>query len=116
MKHYTHLAQEERYQIHALMKAGHPQKEIAAFIGRSPSTVGRELRRNRGQRGYRPRQAQAMATARASAARTRPRMGMEKGTQPNGTYLSPNVGRVSVICVTRQALRSNTGHSLRNAR
>jgi len=32
----------------------------------------------------------------------------KKGTEGNGTYLSPNVGRVSVIGVTRQALRSNT--------
>ena len=75
MKSYTHLAQEERYQIHALMKAGHEQDEIAVVIGRSPSTISRELRRNRGHRGYRPRQAQEMATARASASRTRPRIG-----------------------------------------
>jgi hypothetical protein len=27
---------------------------------------------------------------------------------PNGTYLSRNVGWVSVFCVTYQALRSNT--------
>jgi hypothetical protein len=31
-----------------------------------------------------------------------------KGSVPNGTYSSLNVGRVSVICVTRQTLRSNT--------
>jgi len=74
MKSYTHLAQEERYQIHALMKAGHKQSEIAAVIGRNPSTVGRELSRNRGYRGYRPRQAHVMATARAKASRTRPRI------------------------------------------
>lgn len=74
MKRYTHLAQEERYQIHALMKVGHTPSEIAAVVGRHPSTVGRELSRNRGHRGYRPGQAQTMATARASAARTRPRI------------------------------------------
>lgn len=74
MKSYTHLAQEERYQIHALMKVGHKPSEIAAVVGRHPSTVGRELSRNRGHRGYWPGQAQAMATARASASRTRPRI------------------------------------------
>jgi len=30
------------------------------------------------------------------------------GSYQNGTYLSRNVGWVSVFCVTRQALRSNT--------
>jgi len=74
MKRYTHLAQEERYQIHALMKVGHTQSEIAAVVGRHPSTVSRELSRNRGHRGYRPSQAQTMAMARASASRTRPRI------------------------------------------
>lgn len=44
---YTHLTQEERYQIYALMKAGHKQDDIAAIIGRSPSTVSRELCRTR---------------------------------------------------------------------
>lgn len=28
MKSYARLAQEERYQIHALMKAGHNQAEV----------------------------------------------------------------------------------------
>lgn len=65
MSCYTHLAQEERYQIYALMRAGHAQTDIAALLGRSPSTVSRELARNRGSRGYRPRQAQARALARA---------------------------------------------------
>ncbi len=74
MKHYAHLAQEERYQIHALMKAGHTPNEIAVVIGRSPATISRERRRNRGQRGYRPQQAHRLAMARASAARTHPRI------------------------------------------
>ena len=74
MSHYTHLAQEERYQIHALMKAGHRQAEIAILLGRHPSTVGRELARNWGGRGYRPQQAHALALSRAHAARIRPRI------------------------------------------
>ena len=74
MSCYAHLAQEERYQIYALMKAGHPQAEIAALVGRHPSTVSRELARNRGSRGYRPAQAHARAAARAQAARTRARI------------------------------------------
>lgn len=71
---YSHLAPEERYQIHALMKGGHFQSEIAAILGRHPATIGRELRRNRGRRSYRPAQAQGLAQARARASRTRPRI------------------------------------------
>ncbi len=74
MSCYTHLAQEERYQIYALMKAGHRHADIAALLGRHPSTVGRELARNCGKCGYRPKQAQTKAAARARAARSRPRI------------------------------------------
>jgi len=71
---YTHLSSEERYQIHALGKAGHSLREIAAHLGRSPSTLSREMRRNRGQRGYRPKQAHRLARARATGCRSRPRI------------------------------------------
>lgn len=57
MKHYTQLTQEQRYQICAYMKAGYNQTETSAFIGVHKSTVSRELRRNHGSRGYRPKQA-----------------------------------------------------------
>src|SRR5262245_19712725 len=58
------LTPEERYQIYALKKAGHSKSEIAACLERHPSTIGRELNRNSGARGYRPKQAQAKADAR----------------------------------------------------
>ena len=61
MRGYTQLTQEERYQIYALKKAGHSQKEIAVTLGRSPSTISRELRRNKGLKGYRPKQAHKLA-------------------------------------------------------
>ena len=51
---YTHITQEERYQIYGLKKAGFNQSNISEIIGRSPSTVSRELKRNEGLRGYRP--------------------------------------------------------------
>ena len=54
---YTQLTQEQRYQISALLKTEHSQTEIATVIGVNKSTISRELRRNRGQRGYRPKQA-----------------------------------------------------------
>ena len=67
MKHYTQLTEHQRYQISALMKAGHKQFEIAAVIGVHKSTISRELKRNRGLRGYRPRQAQLFRQARREA-------------------------------------------------
>lgn len=68
---YTHLTREERYQIYALRQAGHKQSEIAHVLERSASTISREMARNRGQRGYRPKQAHSMAVdRRAMNART----------------------------------------------
>ncbi|BBU68670.1 helix-turn-helix domain-containing protein [Fluviibacter phosphoraccumulans] len=54
---YKHLSQNERYQIYALMKAGHNQLEIAQILGRHRSTISREVDRNSGLKGYRPKQA-----------------------------------------------------------
>jgi IS30 family transposase len=61
---YTQLTQEQRYQIYALLKIGHNQKEIAEVIGSHKSTISRELRRNCGQKGYRPKQAHSLAIRR----------------------------------------------------
>lgn len=61
---YTQLAQEQRYQINVLKKAGHNQTYIAAMIGCHKSTISRELRRNRGQKGYRHYQADELAYSR----------------------------------------------------
>ena len=57
MSTYKQLTQEQRYQIYALKKAGHGQMEIANIVDVHKSTISRELCRNRGQRGYRPKQA-----------------------------------------------------------
>ncbi len=61
MRTYMQLTQEQRYQIYALLKMGHLQVEIAGVIGVHKSTISRELRRNRGQKGYRPKQAHQFA-------------------------------------------------------
>ena len=61
---YPQLTQEQRYQIYALKKTGHSYSEIAEVIGVHKSSVSRELKRNRGQRGYRPQQAQSLAMER----------------------------------------------------
>jgi IS30 family transposase len=71
MRTYTQLTQEQRYQIYALMKAGHKQSEIADLIDVHKSTIGREVKRNRGLRGYRPKQAHQFALSRREKAKCR---------------------------------------------
>jgi IS30 family transposase len=61
--------QDERYQIYIFLKAGHHQNEIARLMQRHPSTICRELACNRGQRGYRPKQAQHLCEKRAGFSR-----------------------------------------------
>ncbi len=71
MRNYMQLTQGQRYQIYALLKAGHNQTEIAHFIRVHKSTVSREVRRNRGLKGYRPKQAHQFALNRRKKARYR---------------------------------------------
>jgi IS30 family transposase len=72
MRGYTQLTQEERYQIYILKKGHCSQKEIADLLNRDKATISRELRRNRGLKGYRPKQAHQLAvTRRGSKARCR---------------------------------------------
>jgi len=66
---YNHLSQAERYQIHALMKVGHDQSQISKLLDRHKSTISRELTRNTGSRGYRPKQACEMSADRAQNSR-----------------------------------------------
>lgn len=66
---YKHLSQIERYQIHSLMKAQHTITQIAELLGRHKSTISRELLRNAGFRGYRPKQACEMALKRSESSR-----------------------------------------------
>ena len=64
MRVYTQLTQGQRYQIEALLKTGHNQTMIAKVLSVHKSTISRELKRNHGLRGYRPKQAQEKATLR----------------------------------------------------
>jgi transposase, IS30 family len=61
---YTHLTELERYQIDELLREGFSQAAIAKVLNRSASTLSRELRRNKGGRGWRPRQAHLSAQER----------------------------------------------------
>ena len=46
---YKHLAQEERFLIQNLFQEGCSLRKIAKQLGRSPSTVSREVKRNKGK-------------------------------------------------------------------
>jgi IS30 family transposase len=65
----SHLTFEERGFLYRSKKKGKSNTEIAELMGRHPSTIGRELKRNAGQRGYRPKQAQRLAEERRLASR-----------------------------------------------
>ena len=69
MGQYTQLTQEQRYQIYAFMKAHFSKTNIASEIGVHKSTVSREMERNRGKKGYRPKQAHFMAVERRQKAK-----------------------------------------------
>ena len=68
MRQYTQLTLDQRYQIYAFKKAGFNQTKIAKEVGVHKSTISRELERNQGLRGYRPKQAHSKAVDRKSNA------------------------------------------------
>ena len=61
---YTQLTQEQRYHISALLKTGASKSSIAKDVGCHRSNIYREINRNTGKRGYRPKQAHAIAKSR----------------------------------------------------
>lgn len=68
MPSYNRLTGDNRIELYALKKAGLTQKAIAAQLDVHPSTISRELKRNTGLRGYRPKQAERLAGARKAQA------------------------------------------------
>ena len=61
---YTQLASEERHYIGIGLKNGDSIRQISRDIGRSHTTISREIARNTGKKGYRYKQAQNKAMAR----------------------------------------------------
>jgi IS30 family transposase len=64
MNHYTQLTEVQRYQIYTMIKAGYHQSAIANELEVHKSTISREITRNRGLRGYRPKQAHQLSLSR----------------------------------------------------
>ncbi len=59
MSHYTHLSIEEREKLYLMRGQGKRIHEIGVELGRSPSTISRELRRNKPRKhAYSPSSAQ----------------------------------------------------------
>jgi transposase, IS30 family len=63
-KTYTRLTEDERYQIYEGVTEKRSHREIALLLNKHHSTVSREVVRNTGLRGYRPKQAQEKANRR----------------------------------------------------
>lgn len=62
---YRRVTRTERNLIRMWRQAGYGQREVARRLGRSASTISREIARNTGSNGYQPRQAHRMAHERA---------------------------------------------------
>jgi IS30 family transposase len=61
---YSWVTWEDRIKIKLLLEQEKSDTEISVEIGKNKSTVGREVKRNSGGRGYRPMQAQYFAESR----------------------------------------------------
>ncbi len=64
----SHLSPGERSQIAVLLKRGDSKHAIGRLLERPTSTIRREIERNSGERGYRPKQAQEKSCERRSNA------------------------------------------------
>ena len=79
---YSHLTRDHRIMIYSLKHNGLSQSQIAKMVGCSQSTISRELKRNKGKRGYRFKQADTLASKRKSKASTRSSL-----TKPIRSYM-----------------------------
>ena len=50
-KHFRHLKQPDRDRIHALLKSGHSQEEIAEILDVNPGTISREIKKRKRKNG-----------------------------------------------------------------
>jgi IS30 family transposase len=73
-KGYHHLNRDKRCQLHTLLKRGDSISFIAKELQVDKSTIHREIKRNRGKRGYRYKQAQEKALERRNFNKQRRKM------------------------------------------
>ena len=67
-KGYCHLTHDQRCQIYILNATDLSQAAMARRLGIHPSTLSRELKRNKGKQCYRYKQADTFATERRQRA------------------------------------------------
>ncbi len=67
IKMYPHFTPEERYEIYEKLTEKVPKSVIASSLGKHPSSIYREINRNKGIKGYRPKQANDKAAMRQAA-------------------------------------------------
>lgn len=72
-KGYRHLTYELQCQISILLQSNFSQNQIAKELNVSQSTISREIKRNKGKRGYRHKQAKEKAVERRNKASSAPR-------------------------------------------
>jgi IS30 family transposase len=68
-RHYQQLQPEERVTLASLAQQRYGVREMAEVLNRSPSTISRELRRNRGPQGYASAGAREQSAERRKASR-----------------------------------------------
>jgi len=69
-KSYHHFTQDDRSQIYAYLKSGKSRSWISKELGFHKSSIGREITKNSGQKGYRFKQAHNMVVDRKKKAST----------------------------------------------
>lgn len=72
---YHHLSRSEREVIHSMRRQGYRLRDIGKALGRSESTISRELRRNKGDGPYDPYWANWLAKERRSWSRPKAKRG-----------------------------------------
>jgi transposase, IS30 family len=88
--HPRFLSAEERIRIADLLERGQGFRAIGRTLGRTPSVIGREVRRNRGEDGvYRPHHAHCLAATR----RPRPKASKLAQDGPLRAYVKERLGQ-----------------------
>lgn len=116
---YRHLTQDERYQIQALSGLGLAPAPIAKQLGRSQSTIRRELSRGQSGAAYDAALAQRLADQRALGSRNARRISQPDIKRVDAylrQWLSPEqvAGRLLAECGQRISPESIYQHAYRN--
>lgn len=121
-----HLRDEDRKIIARMLEDNKSQTEIGRTIGFSQGTISKEISRNSGQRGYRPRQAQAWADERKVSKQPRStvmtcviadeivaRLGVKHSPEQISHALALNGQQVSTSTIYKHLIKDkNSGGSL----